>query len=52
MKKKNRLDNIIDAAKNLLKNRVSISAAQDLVLKSLLDKLQEEVIKLDNKKNI
>ena len=49
MKSKNEYQGLLDAARNLLKNRVDITAAQSLVLKSLLDKLQQEVNKFNDK---
>lgn len=40
------MEKLLRAAKDLIANRVGISAAQDLVLKSLLDQLQKEVTRL------
>lgn len=50
MEKKTDFAGLLKATRNLLNNRISISAAQDLILKSLLDVLREEVSKLTGEK--
>lgn len=45
-------NNMVDICKKLLASRVSITAAQELVLTSLLNKLQGEIEKFNKAVNV